>query len=428
MKQFTVCLTAEMIVGEFINNAAVPIFVVDAQHTVIIWNRACEELTGVPAAEVLGTDGHWKPFYDRERPGLADLVIDGREAEMDALYSVCSRSSLIPGGLQAEGWYRNLGGRDRYLCFTAAPVRNSQGELVAAIETFQDTTEGKRAEEELRAERELVQHANAELKATQVQLLQREKMASIGQLAAGVAHEINNPIGFVSSNLSTLDKYVTKMFEYIACQEEKLRSIARPEILRELEEKKGGLKLDYVMEDARNLIRESLEGTDRVRKIVQDLKTFSRLDEAEFKRADINECLESTINIVWNEIKYKSILRKELGDLPPIKCYPQQLTQVFLNLLVNASHALDSQGEITLRSWSDAGFIHVSVADTGCGIPEETQRRIFEPFFTTKEVGKGTGLGLSISYDIVKKHNGDIKVQSTVGKGTTFTVRLPVVT
>jgi C4-dicarboxylate-specific signal transduction histidine kinase len=255
-------------------------------------------------------------------------------------------------------------------------------------------------------------------------MIQQDKMASIGQLAAGVAHEINNPIGFVSSNLVSLDKYLSRLTEFINLQAEKLAAIAPPGLSGEIEGKRKSLKLDYIMEDAGKLIQESLEGADRVRKIVKDLKTFSRLDEEQFKSSDINECLESTINIVWNEIKYKATLKKELGDIPHIKCYPQQLSQVVMNLLINASHAIENQGEIVLRSWGDTGFIYISVEDNGCGIPEEIRRKIFEPFFTTKEIGKGTGLGLSISFDIIRKHGGDITVDSVVGKGTKFMIRL----
>jgi two-component system NtrC family sensor kinase len=160
---------------------------------------------------------------------------------------------------------------------------------------------------------------------------------------------------------------------------------------------------------------------------VQDLKSFSRVDQAETALVDLNESLETTINIAWNEIKYVADLNREFGDIPKVKCFPQQLNQVFLNLLVNAAHALgDTHGTITVHTEQDGDNVLVKVSDTGCGMTEEVQRRIFEPFFTTKEVGKGTGLGLSISYDIVKKHDGSIEVESEVGRGTTFTVRLPV--
>ncbi len=270
-------------------------------------------------------------------------------------------------------------------------------------------------------------NAYSDLKATQSQMLQREKMASIGQLAAGVAHEINNPTGFILSNLGTLSKYTDKMIEYINAQTEAIASLKVEDISNELRQKRQKLKLDYVLQDIKELVRESVDGADRIKKIVQNLKSFSRVDEAEYKPADINECIESTLNIVWNELKYNSTVEKEYGSIPLTKCYPHQLNQVFMNLLVNAAHAIEKQGLITIKTWNGDGSINISISDTGCGIPEDKMGRIFEPFFTTKEVGKGTGLGLSISYDILKKHNGQIIAESKVGKGTTFTVKIPLI-
>ena len=174
------------------------------------------------------------------------------------------------------------------------------------------------------------------------------------------------------------------------------------------------------------LIKESLDGADRVKTIVQNLKSFARVDEEAYKFADINDCIESTLNIVWNELKYKTTVKKEYGDIPLTGCYPQQLNQVIMNILVNAAQAIEKQGDITIKTWNGDGSIYVSISDTGSGIPEDKLSRIFEPFFTTKEVGKGTGLGLSICFEIVKKHNGEITVDSEEGKGTVFTIRIPV--
>ncbi len=272
-----------------------------------------------------------------------------------------------------------------------------------------------------------LQNAYEELKLTQAKILQQEKLASIGQLAAGVAHEINNPMGFISSNLGTLDKYLARIIEYtgvLGAVAENLHDIAVDDRLK-TERKR--LKIDVIIDDVKKLISESQDGAGRVKTIVQNLKSFSRVDQSQSMDADINECLETTLNIVWNELKYKATVKKEFGALPRAWCYPQQLNQVFMNLLVNAGQALEKQGDITIRTWADNGSIFISVSDTGLGIPEKIISKIFEPFFTTKEVGKGTGLGLSITYDIVKKHNGDISVQSEPGKGSTFTVRIPVV-
>ncbi len=252
-------------------------------------------------------------------------------------------------------------------------------------------------------------------------------MASIGQLAAGVAHEINNPMGFITSNLGSLDKYVGRLTEYIGVVDQALQQCGDGTVSTPVQEARKRLKIDLILEDAHQLIAESQDGAGRVRRIVQDLKNFSRVDQAETALIDLNESLETTINIAWNELKYVAELQRDFGDIPRVRCFPQQLNQVFLNLLVNAAHALgENRGQITVGTRQEEDQVLVTVSDTGCGMPPEVQRRIFEPFFTTKEVGKGTGLGLSISYDIIKKHGGTIEVESEVGRGTTFMVRLPI--
>jgi PAS domain S-box-containing protein len=321
-------------------------------------------------------------------------------------------------------------------------------QIAGAIANAQLYSERKQAEEALKKnQEELIQKnqeieesrktvqlalvelegAYKELKTSQAKILQQEKMASIGQLAAGVAHEINNPMAFISSNLGTLDKYVRRLIEFIQTQSEVIASLQTTEAMEGLNRKQKELKLDYIIEDIKGVIAESLEGSDRVQKIVQGLKSFARGDEAEYKYANINDCIESTVNIVWNELKYKATLKKDYGNLPLTKCYPQQMNQVFANLLINAVHSIEKQGEITIKTWDEDGSIKIAISDTGGGIPQEYLNKIFEPFFTTKEVGKGTGLGLSITYEIVKKHNGEITVESEVGKGTIFTIRLPIV-
>jgi signal transduction histidine kinase len=274
-----------------------------------------------------------------------------------------------------------------------------------------------------RGHQELAEAHDA-LKKAQSQMLQREKMASIGQLAAGVAHEINNPVGFITSNLTSMKKYMERLAAYIASQAQEVPTAA----CERLTEIRNRLKIDHILADGVALIDESIEGTERIKKIVQDLKTFSRQDEATIKPTDINTCIESTLNIVWNELKYKCTVQKEYGELPPINCNPHQLNQVFMNLLVNAAQAIETKGEIGIKTWADQDFISIRISDTGSGIPQDKIKRIFEPFYTSKEVGKGTGLGLSIVYDIVvKNHHGDIQVESEVGKGTTFTVKIPVI-
>ena len=270
-----------------------------------------------------------------------------------------------------------------------------------------------------------LEEAYGKLKASQATILQQEKMASIGQLAAGVAHEINNPIGFISSNLHTLNKYSERLLSFIEAQSRLLGQLETAKA-EELARLRRQLKIDFLSGDIASLIEESLEGAVRVSEIVQNLKSFSRLDQQQRQAADINECLESTLKIVWNELKYKARVEKKYGNLPPLTCYPQQLNQVFLNLLVNAAQAIEEQGTITIGTRADEEGIEISIADSGRGIAPQHLDRIFEPFFTTKEVGQGTGLGLSIVYEIIKQHGGEISVASREGEGTTFTIRLPL--
>ncbi len=268
--------------------------------------------------------------------------------------------------------------------------------------------------------------AYQQLKATQSQILQQEKMASVGQLAAGVAHEINNPMGFITSNLSSLQRYQDKLTAYIEHLESWLQREGSSALLEQMKELKKKQKISFVLEDINDLIEESADGAVRVRDIVQNLKSFSRVDQTEFSPADINECLESTLAIAMNEIKYKATIEKDFGELPLLPCFPQQLNQVFLNILVNAAQAIEEKGEIKIKTWTEDGQVKITISDNGSGIPEDIREKIFEPFFTTKEVGKGTGLGMSISYDIIKEHHGQIIVNSEAGQGTTFTIELPL--
>ncbi|MDP2006841.1 MAG: PAS domain-containing protein [Rubrivivax sp.] len=282
----------------------------------------------------------------------------------------------------------------------------------------------------LRAQRELVENfrhlkaVNAKLEQAQNQLLQSEKMASIGQLAAGVAHEINNPIGFVSSNLHTLRSYGERLLGLV--QAYAARETPEQAQDPELAALKRAAELDYLAEDLPVLLRESEDGLTRVKKIVQNLKDFSRVDTADWQDADLNAGLESTLHVVMNEVKYKADVVRRYGQLPPVRCLAAQLNQVFMNLIVNAAHAIPGRGIITLSTGAEGDQAWVEVADNGAGMPPEVLNRIFEPFFTTKPVGKGTGLGLSLSFSIVQKHGGRIEVDSQVGAGTRFRVWVPV--
>ncbi|WP_246022842.1 ATP-binding protein [Cognatilysobacter terrigena] len=282
-------------------------------------------------------------------------------------------------------------------------------------------------ERELQQRHDELERAYRSLAGAQEQLLQSEKMASIGQLAAGVAHEINNPIGYVHSNLGTLREYVSALFAMI---ETYASALAAPDPLiyrNDIRAHREKLDIDFILGDLPQLLDESREGIERVTRIVQDLKEFSHVGRNETMRpSDLVKGLESTLNIVWNDLKYKVKLEKIYGDMPLVECHASEINQVFMNLLINAGQAIAERGVITLACGQENDEAWVSIADTGCGIPEEALGRIFDPFFTTKPIGRGTGLGLAISYRIVEKHNGRLEVQSTVGQGTTFRVVLPV--
>ena len=318
--------------------------------------------------------------------------------------------------------------------FLAKPVDNVELQLrVNNLLEFKRHAETRKRNEMLQQSKTMLEDKNRELEVALQQIekahaliVQQEKMAAIGQLAAGVAHEINNPIGFISSNLNTLRKYVDRFGQFIALIDGAVQRGCTDEAREEIAVGRRRLKIDNIAQDIHQLIEENIDGAERVKTIVRDLKNFSRIDNQERQAANLNTCLDETLRIVWNELKYKATVIKEFGELPETECYPQQLNQVFVNILANAAQAIVDKGEIRIRTWAADGSIFIEISDNGPGVPQEIRNRLFEPFFTTKEVGKGTGLGLSISYDIVKKHGGDILVDSQPGQGTTFTVRIPV--
>ncbi len=540
---------------QLIRNAAVPIIVLDESHRIVIWNDAIENLSGLTRDGMIGTRRQWVPFYASERPILADLVLADEKDGYTRFYEHVGPSQHIPGALQAEGWFENLGNKRRYILFEASPIFDQRGEKIAVIETLLDMTDRKLLEEalkqsrgeiaaqhtkldrlfaqveaakrewedtldcindivlmcdtqgniqrcnvsfnrltsmnfeqfvgkswasilyglgfviedykngngiihdkddqrffdlrtfplrnkngfqvgnvvnirdisEMRAVHQELENAYNHLKLVQMQAVQQEKMASVGQLAAGVAHEINNPMGFISSNLTSLAKYINKVKAFEAALLDLAQGTGNEDLLVEIGKVKKSMKIDFILEDMGSLLEESLEGAERVRRIVQDLKSFSHVDEAQWKPINLNENLDSTLNMVRNEIKYVADVVREYGEIPPVTCRPQQLNQVFMNILVNAAHAIEGHGTITVCTRQEQEQVWVLISDTGKGIAPEHLNRIFEPFFTTKDVGKGTGLGLSICYDIIHKHAGEISVTSTVGVGTTFTIKLPIV-
>lgn len=292
-----------------------------------------------------------------------------------------------------------------------------------------ELNEHKEMELALQKEKSEQEELIKKLAAAQEQLLQSEKLASIGQLAAGVAHEINNPIGYVSANVTSLEKYVNELFQ-ILDEVEKHTSGLPPDhvVIQAIGKTRKAYDLEFLREDIPSLLHESKEGLSRVRKIVQELREFSRSDEGVFSEADLHQGIESTLKIVNNEIKYTAEIIREYGDIPKVECNLSQLNQVFMNFLVNAAHAITERGSITIRTGvnEEKGSVWIEIKDTGCGISPDNFKRIFDPFFTTKPVGKGTGLGLSLSYGIIQRHHGHIDLESTLGVGTTFKITLPI--
>lgn len=364
---------------------------------------------------------------------MADIIISGDSDTLEKLYEgMFHRSPVIPDAFEAESFFPHFGDSGRWLSFTAAPLRDSAGQIIGAIETLLDVTERKKAEEGLRQYQgqleSLVAERTAQLSVTKDQLVQSEKLASIGQLAAGVAHEINNPIGFVFSNMGTLEDYLRDLFTILDAYEVAAENFSDPEVQAGLKTLREQVDLVFLRQDIPMLMTESKEGISRVKRIVQDLKDFSHVESTqEWQLANLHQGIDSTANIVANEIRYKADLVKEYGELPEIECLPSQLNQVFMNLLVNAAHAMgEGRGRITIRTGTLDDTVWLEFSDTGLGIPEAIRQKIFDPFFTTKSVGKGTGLGLSLSYGIIQKHNGQIEVRSESGKGSTFRITLPV--
>ena len=459
----------ELIASNFFDGSPIATVVINTDHVVTHCNKACANLLGIPASDIIGKTGLGKLFYGVERPVMADLIVDcSMEAVISDFYQSRFRSSTtIPDAYEAEGFFEQFGANGLWVFFTAAPLRDANGTLVGAIETLQDITARKMAEAALlntqlaiehtveqrtaelaklneqltqdvarreQVERELLERnaelntLNDKLSVAQEYLLQSEKLASIGQLAAGVAHEINNPIGYVFSNFGMLDEYQTSLFQMLNAYEVFETTADEHRSLDALHQLREKLEIDFLKEDVPALMKESRDGIERVRKIVQDLKGFSHVDSrSDWQPSNLHQGIDSTLNVINNEIKYRADIVKDYGDIPLVECVLSQINQVVMNLVMNASHALGPErGTITIRTGHAGDNVWFEVQDTGSGIPADILPHIFDPFYTTKPVGKGTGLGLSLSFGIVQKHQGTITVETECAKGTLFRVTLPV--
>ncbi|CAB1369329.1 PAS domain S-box protein [Denitratisoma oestradiolicum] len=398
------------------------IVMLDENAAITFWNGAAENIFGYSVEEALGQDVHELVTPERFRPAAREGF---------AGFKTTGQGAAIGGSREVMA--RRKGGAEFPLEMSISAVRHKDKWLSIGI--ARDISARKQAEAEEKARLEQLSRTNHELKIlntkleqAQNQLLQSEKMASIGMLAAGVAHEINNPIGFIKSNMQSLERYTEDLMRVVSAYERAEVSLPeRSDIFEELHEVKDQIEFDYVKQDIRALIAESLQGLERVTKIVVDLKNFSHMESKDqWTMDDIHSGIESTLNVIWNELKYTCEVKKEYGQLPLVECVISQLNQVFMNLLVNAAQAIEGKGIITIRTGTEGEMIWVEIADTGKGIAAENLGNIFDPFYTTKPVGKGTGLGLSVSYGIIQKHHGRITVESETSQGTKFRVWLPI--
>jgi len=375
--------------------------------------------------------------------GCSKLVhTDDREA----LQAVYEQVKATHEAIETEYRLKHKNGVEHWILETVVPRKRKNGEVSGYMGCGIDISKQKQVEKSLeetvairttllqktnqvlKKEKEEQVELNSQLKETQGHLVQSEKMASIGQLAAGVAHEINNPLGYIYSNLNTLKNYLSDLEQVAAIAEKMADDLPADNTLAtDFKQLKQDLDLEFLQEDLQDLVNESIEGATRAKKIVQDLRDFSRIDKQEREIFDVEEGISATLNIVHNELKYKADIVKEYGGIKPFECVGAQLNQVFMNLLVNAAHAIEDFGKITVRTgYENEDYAWVEIEDTGKGIPDNVKSKIFDPFFTTKPVGKGTGLGLSLSYKIIQDHQGRVEVDSEVGKGTKFRVYLPI--
>ena len=408
-----------------VDNIPFRIYAKDRDSRFLFGNNRMARLAGVETPpQLIG-----KTDYDFFPAELAAKYFADEKQVMDSGRSLFDYEELVEDQDTGElGW----------TVTTKVLLRGADGAVNGIVGIGYDVTQRKLMEERLRERTQDLEVANARLEAEkeqqqilirklsdmQGQLLQSEKMASIGLLAAGVAHEINNPLAFISSNFGALERDARDILKLISAFEG-VEGLLPGDARAPVAFMKEDIGLDDIRQDLDALFAESREGLQRVKHIVQNLKDFSRPGGTEKEMADLEQGLDSTLNVAWNEIKYKADVVKEYAGVPELYCLPSQINQVFLNLLINAAHAIEGKGTIIVRTGHDEKIVWVEIEDNGCGIAPAHLDHIFEPFFTTKPVGKGTGLGLSIVYGIVQGHRGTIAVKSEVGKGTVFRVALP---
>lgn len=400
----------------FAEAVPVPFGILGPGNEIRAWNSRLEMLTGLSAGVVIGSS------LAELAPALGEAleVLAGTGEPVSVPLSLLSRDDTVACNRSALTIkLKPFHAPDGAVAGTAV-LASCEGEVFHGLDDIFNFIQS------LSRDDMLYEQAAERIEERQQKILQSEKLAGIGHLAAGVAHEINNPVGYIYSNLNALRDYVSDVVTLIDGLDA-IRAMAGEN--RQVADYVDGLKrradLDFLKDDLVNVVSESLDGVERVKQIVKSLKDFSHIDDNEFTRYDVIDGIEATLKVANNEIKYKADISRDYGPAEVIECLPSQINQVILNLLVNAAQAMSERGTITLRTGGDTTGVWFEVEDTGCGIEEPALKRLFEPFYTTKPVGQGTGLGLSLSYSIVRKHGGDITVRSRPGQGTCFRVRLP---
>ncbi|SFN33642.1 PAS domain S-box-containing protein [Formivibrio citricus] len=392
------------------------IYGLDENCCVTYINRAAQFLLGWTPEEVIGKPAH--PLFHHSRE-------DGSACPFEE----CPISWVETGGsvfnIEDRIWRKD--GTSFAVEISVVKLAETGAETRTVV-LFRDITERKESQNALMKSYQELAALNARLETAHNQLLQAERLASVGQLAAGMAHEINNPIGFIQSNVGSLERYINAILSLLDNYEELERDGAfNPMNIGKLADLKKAMDYLYLREDMGDLLQETRNGIQRVRKIVQDLRNFSCEESlGEWGWTDLRANLDSALNLLQKEIGSKCTIRREYSSLPDVYCQAAEINHVFMNILLNATQAIEEKGEIVIRTRADENRVCIEISDTGKGIPPEHLQRIFDPFFTTRPVGKGTGLGLSTAYGIVQKHHGKIDVRSTPGRGSTFYITLPI--